>query len=108
MESAIQTRMMRRTGRGLGKATGTFTAAMDAAARRHNAEAERRPLAVRSSAWFADYLRPLRFFHRAFAPASACSPMSGLPGVISGASTRRSRDNASRIASLGVVPCFSQ
>jgi hypothetical protein len=31
-----------------------------------------------------------------------------LPGVISGASTRKSRDNASRIASLGVMPCASQ
>ncbi len=54
------------------------------------------------------YLRLFRLFHLAAAPASACSPMSGLPGVISGASTRKSRDSASRIASLGVVPCFLQ
>jgi hypothetical protein len=61
------------------------------------------------SSALAAYLRPFLFgFHLAAAPASACSPIAGLPGGIFGASTRRSRDNASRIASLGVVPCFSQ
>lgn len=59
--------------------------------------------------WFAGYLRLFRFaFHRAAAPAAACSAMSGLPCGISGASTPSRLASAARITSLGVVPCFSQ